>query len=106
MCQATPPTAVSRIRSIESAWACCSNDSSNCGSHRLVGPATRALEEERLPKRRRVVSISTDEENNNDNEARDNTNHTDLFASLVDSNGEDAFPTIAWVFDDEQDDVA
>ena len=106
MCQATPPHAVSRIRSIESVWACCSNDSSscssNCGSHMLVGPATRALEEERMPKRRRVVSIGTDEENN---EARD-ANTADLFASLVDSNGEDAFPTIAWVFDDDEDDVA
>ena len=84
MCQLTASTMTvsSRIRSIESVWG---NDSSSM----LVGPATLALE--RSQKRRRV----------SENEETSSFAATaDLFASLVDSNEEEAFPTIAWDFDD------
>ena len=60
----------------------------------LVGPATLALE--RSQKRRRV----------SENEETSSFAATaDLFASLVDSNEEDAFPTIAWDFDDDDVDA-
>lgn len=56
-----------------------------------LGPATLALE--RTQKRRRV--------SNEREEVSSVGCLVDLYASLVQSNEEEAFPTIAWVFDDE-----
>lgn len=80
MCQSSAVPCF-RVRSIESV-------------SRSLGPATQALERSR--KRRRV---------SNEKEAVLGSicSMDSLFSSLSETKGEEVFPTIAWVFDDEEE---
>jgi len=66
----------------------------------VVGPATLALE--RSTKRRRVSNEKEDVVAASVAGRSMDSSLDDLFSSLAESSEEEPFPTIAWVFDDDE----